>query len=173
MRGSSRFVAGLVVGFALGTGVLVIRADQFPDDETVALAAEAQVDPLDLQGAVNTTGLDPRTYLCTVGELVCPPPQPPPAAPARVVVGRQAQADCIIAKESRGLDVPNAQGSGAWGPGQYFPGTWAWHTTLYRAATGYRGPLSLHSLGDVRRVMAYILGLPGMRGQWAVSGCGA
>lgn len=80
--------------------------------------------------------------------------------------------ECIIAKESGGLDVPNRQGSGAWGPGQYFPSTWAAHTALYRRATGYGGPLSLHSLADVRRVMGFILGTyPSMRSAWTVRGC--
>jgi hypothetical protein len=80
--------------------------------------------------------------------------------------------ECIIQKESGGLDVPNRQGSGAWGPGQYFPSTWAAHTALYRRATGYGGPLSLHSLADVRRVMAYVLSAyPWMRSAWTVRGC--
>lgn len=36
------------------------------------LALEAAVDPVDLQGAVNTTGLDARAYLYMTGELKRP-----------------------------------------------------------------------------------------------------
>jgi hypothetical protein len=80
--------------------------------------------------------------------------------------------ECIIGKESGWQDVPNRQGSGAQGPGQYFPSTWAAHTALYRRATGYGGSLSLHSLADVRRVMAYVLSAyPWMRSAWTVRGC--
>ena len=57
-----------------------------PPPSVVAAAQDAGVDPVDLQGAVNTTGLDPRVYLRGVGLLDNPPPQPPPkpavAAPA-------------------------------------------------------------------------------------------
>jgi len=41
--------------------------------ETIEAAQQAGVDARDLQGAVNTTGLDPLTYLCVVGEGACPP----------------------------------------------------------------------------------------------------
>lgn len=126
------------------------------------VAATAGVDPDDLRGAVNSTGLPARTYLEGVGEL---------ARPVPVLTGAVARADCIISKESGGLDVPNRQGSGASGPGQYYAGTWAAHVAIYRRATGYVGPLSLHSLTDVRRVMALILTIPGMRSAWTVSGC--
>lgn len=126
------------------------------------VATEAGVDPDDLRGAVNSTGLPPDEYLYRVGEMARPVPP---------ITGAIAQADCIIEAESRTRDVPNARGSGADGYGQYMPGTWAAHVALYRSATGYVGPLSLHSLPDVRRVMAFVLTLPGMRSAWSVGGC--
>lgn len=137
------------------------QADE-PSEETVSAAAEASVAVEDLLGAMNSTGLAARPYLVGVGEL---------AAPVPPITGAVTRADCIIGKESGGLDVQNRQGSGASGPGQYFPGTWASHVALYRRATDYAGNLSMHSLADVRRVMAYVLTLPGMRAAWTVGGC--
>lgn len=135
-------------------------------DEVIQLAQEVEVDPIDLQGASFTTGLSPRQYLIVTGVLAPPPP------PIPSIVGPMARVDCIISKESGGLDIPNRRGSGANGPGQYFQGTWARHVALYRAATGYTGPLSLHSLADVRRVMGFmLLKYPGSRSEWSVGGC--
>jgi hypothetical protein len=54
------------------------HADEIATPEVVDVAAEAGVDPMDLQGAVNTTRLEPRAYLVAVGELG-PPPAPEPA----------------------------------------------------------------------------------------------
>lgn len=72
-------MARLVLGAAIGTviGMLIgaalsIRAEQLPTDETIAVADEAGVDAFDLQGAVNTTLLEPRAYLIAVGELAAP-----------------------------------------------------------------------------------------------------
>lgn len=98
---------------------------------------------------------------------------PPRAIVKPPLFGAVARADCIINKESGGIDTPNHQHSGADGPGQYFPGTWESHVSLYREATGYAGPLSLHSLSDVERVMAYVLTLPGQSSHWrqTVGGC--
>jgi hypothetical protein len=42
-------------------------------DDVSSVAAEAGVDVVDLVGAVNTTGLEPREYLIAVGELAPPP----------------------------------------------------------------------------------------------------
>jgi hypothetical protein len=67
---------GIVIGAALG-----IHAEQFPTEETVAAAADAGVDSVELQGAVNTTQLEPRAYLIAVGELAPPPPPSPPGWP--------------------------------------------------------------------------------------------
>jgi hypothetical protein len=72
-------LAGLGAGLVIGTAVVVGHAQ---DDAVSAAAAAAGVDVVALQGAVNTTGLDPVTYLCKVGEGACPAPpraaEPPP-----------------------------------------------------------------------------------------------
>jgi hypothetical protein len=50
-----------------------------PPPAVVAAAKDAGVDPVDLQGAVNSTGLEPRVYLQQQGMLDNPaPPAPPP-----------------------------------------------------------------------------------------------
>lgn len=156
-----RLFAGLALIVSLSQHVAY--ADDTPSDEIIQLAEETEVDPIDLEGASNTTGLSPRQYLVAIGVLAPPIPAP---------FGPMGRVDCIISKESGGLDIPNRQGSGANGPGQYFPGTWARHVALYRAATGYTGPLSLHSLADVRRVMGFMLqAYPRSRSEWSVGGC--
>jgi hypothetical protein len=73
---------GVVLG-VIGGAALGIRADE---DEVVAAAAEAGVDPTALLGAVNTTGLGARQYLTAVGELQtgAAPTPPPGAAPALI-----------------------------------------------------------------------------------------
>lgn len=153
---------GAVLLVILGSTHTAHAQADVPDDVT-AVADEAGVDALDLLGAITTTHLAPRDYLCRVGELACPMPP---------LMGNVARANCIIAKESGGLDVPNRQGSGATGPGQFMPGTWVAYSNLYRQATGYLGPLSLHVLSDVRRVIAFMLDrYPSSRSAWAVTGC--
>jgi len=136
------------------------------DIDTVVAAKEAGVSVKDLLGAVAATGLPGRQYLIAVGELAQaePPPQLGPPYGSAV-----AQARCIIARESGGRDIPNRGHSGADGPGQYFPGTWARHTAVYRAATGYLGPLSLHVYDHVLAVMSVVL--PRARAEWTVGGC--
>lgn len=49
---------------------LMVTVAQADDLETVA--AQAGVDPTDLHGAVNTTGLQPKAYLHMTGELAEP-----------------------------------------------------------------------------------------------------
>lgn len=46
-------------------------------EDLEALAVQAGVSPVDLQGAVNTTGLPPVMYLRATGELPSPEPAPP------------------------------------------------------------------------------------------------
>jgi hypothetical protein len=119
MARASTFVAGLVLGLALGTVLLVHAAA--PDDPDVAQAAEiAGVAPDDLAGAVNTTGMDPASYLCRVGEGDCPSPPPAPAAPAR-----SSRVACIIAHESGGDPNATNASSKAAGLGQFLWSTWA------------------------------------------------
>ena len=48
-------------------------ADDAPvPDDVQAVADEVGVDPIELAGAVNTTGLDPKQYLCKVDGVGCP-----------------------------------------------------------------------------------------------------
>src|SRR5215471_21441160 len=134
--------------------------------DTVAAAREADVSLSDLLGAMSTTHLPAREYLIDVGELAAPQPPPALGPPYGAAV---AQARCVIAAESGGLDVPNRQGSGAQGPGQYFGATWARHVAVYRGVTGYLGALSLHVYADVLAVMSVVL--PRARAEWSVGGC--
>lgn len=78
------------------------------------IAQEAGVDVTDLQGAVNTTGLEPRKYLQSVGEL--PLPFVPPS-PTYGVWDRLAQC------ESGGKWTTNT-GNGYYGGLQFLVGTW-------------------------------------------------
>lgn len=78
------------------------RADTLVDADVQAWADELDLDPLDLQGAVSTTGLDVEAYLVGVGHLA--PPAPPPAAayggcPALIVetFGPTWQKACAVA----------------------------------------------------------------------------
>lgn len=63
---------GVVAGAALG-----LHAEQLPTEETTAVAEEVGISAWDLQGAVNTTGLEPREYLYEVGELARSTPPAP------------------------------------------------------------------------------------------------
>jgi hypothetical protein len=60
-------VITVVAGAALGLHAQVT-------EDTAAVAAQAGVDPIDLQGAVFTTGLPPLEYLYATGELERPAP---------------------------------------------------------------------------------------------------
>lgn len=154
------FVGGLACGFLLATAVLVSHADTV-DAEVLAAAAAAHVDPLELAGAVNTTGLDPYDYLRGVGELPAPPVDPPvvrvPAASTRVA--------CLEAAESRGLNIANQHGSGAVGVLQYMPSTFYAH-----AAEMGHPAWSPWNPAQARAVAAWDLA-HGRRAQWTVAGC--
>lgn len=104
-------VFGLVVGI-VGGAALGLHA-QAVDDETTALAKEAGLDPIDLLGAMNTTGLDARAYLAFLTA--------PESAKEVPLSGRVA---CIVRVKSRG--DPNATNprSGAAGLGQFLRSTW-------------------------------------------------
>jgi hypothetical protein len=63
----------------IGLALMVTVAAQAEDVQDVA--ALVGVDPQDLAGAVNSTGLPPHTYLQMTGDLPAPPsPAPPPPA---------------------------------------------------------------------------------------------
>lgn len=71
----TRLALGIVIGIGVGMigfAACGLHAQEQPTEDTVAAAEEAGVDPIDLQGAVNTTGLDAHTYLIAVGELAAP-----------------------------------------------------------------------------------------------------
>jgi hypothetical protein len=111
---AATFVAGMALGLALGTLVVVSHADPASADVQAA-AEQANVDPQDLLGAMAATQIgDPFVYLRAVGEL-------PPLA---VGGGPSSRAACIVRFESRGN--PNAvnRSSGASGLGQFLPSTW-------------------------------------------------
>lgn len=113
----ARFVAGLAAGVIITTlagAALGIHAET---DEVEAAALEAHVDPQDLAGAVNSTGLPPREYLVAVGELVRAPTAPVPDALDRVVL-------CLERYESHGVASAVNPRSGASGPLQFLPSTW-------------------------------------------------
>jgi hypothetical protein len=102
-------VAALVGAFAL----LAVAAAQ---PETMeSLAEQAGVDVTDLQGAVNTTGLEPRKYLQMTGEL--PLPFVPTAIPNYGVWDRLAQCES-------GGNWRAATGNGYYGGLQFLPSTW-------------------------------------------------
>jgi hypothetical protein len=125
--------------------------------EVTEAAAQAGVDPVDLQGAVNTTGLGPREYLLSVGELAPPLPTFEPAVMVRVA--------CIEAKESGGANVPNRQGSGAGGVLQYM------ESTFRRSAAEMGHPEWSRWVPEHARLVAAHDLLRGRRAQWTVGGC--
>jgi len=125
-----KVAAAFVLGLALGTAVAVIHGDELPSDDVLAAAQEANVDPLLLLGAVNTTHLEPRTYLYAVHELE------PPVPPSLRDYAYQAHPDVawcieqIVKVESNGwytrgwnpIPVGREHASGL---GGFLPSTWA------------------------------------------------
>lgn len=101
----------------LAAGLLLLGALGEVDE----LAAQAGVDAVDLQGAVNSTQLAPLAYLYMTGELKPPPPPDP----------LDRRVDCVIWHESRGNPRAVNPRSGASGLGQFLPSTW--RTTPYAA----------------------------------------
>ena len=95
----------------LMAGLLLLGTLQTEDVNT--LATEAGVDVTDLQGAVNTTQLEPRAYLEMTGELK--QSRPPTRAPVSSVWDRLAQC------ESNGRWHIDAYHDGGL---QFLPSTW-------------------------------------------------
>ena len=111
-------MARLVVALGLlVTTSAVAHAE--PTDEMIQVAQEAGVDPVDLEGAVDSTHLGPREYLQSVGELAMPVV---PSIPVATAVDRRLS--CIASRESQGN--PNARNpvSGAAGLFQFLASTW-------------------------------------------------
>jgi hypothetical protein len=113
------FVGGMACGIALCALVAVGHADDV-SAEVSSAAAAAHVDPIDLAGAVNSTGVDPYTYLRGTGELP-PLPVDRPGLATSPVSGRAA---CIIARESGGNPRAVNPRTGASGLGQFLFSTW-------------------------------------------------
>jgi hypothetical protein len=167
------FFAGLVLGLAFGTAIVIGHADD-AQAEVLAAATTAHVDPVKVQEALDTmaqdgVNTDAWSYLRSTGEL---PPLPretvrppalsdsPPAAPAV-----SARVACIEGKESQGRNIANQRGSGAGGVMQYMPSTFAAH-----AAEMGHPEWSLWNPTQARAVAAHDLAL-GRRAQWSVGGC--
>ena len=145
-----------------------------PDEETTVLAASVGVDPVALQGAVNSTGSSPVAYLAHEGLIQLDPPathaqpsRPPSAAasPPAPASGVSSRVACIEAKESQGRNIANTRASGAGGVMQYMPTTFAAH-----AAEMGHPEWSLWNPTQARAVAAHDLAL-GRRAQWTVGGC--
>jgi hypothetical protein len=144
MARAMMFVGGLTCGFLLATAVMASHADDVSAEVSEAAAA-AHVNPLDLQGAVNSTGVDPYTYLRGTGEL---PPLQPVGRVSPPVDGRVA---CIIRYESRGDARAVNPRSRAAGLGQFLPSTWM---TTPQGRAG----LSVFDPSANRAAIAYMLG---------------
>ncbi len=159
MARASAFVAGLALGLALGTAIIIGRADDVAA-EVLEAAVAAHVDAIALQGAVNTTGADPWVYLRGVGEL---PPLISQSYTSQVVLNPRVA--CIESRESGGANVANRRGSGAVGVLQYLPSTFYAH-----AAEMGHSDWSPWNPDQARAVAAHDLAL-GRRAQWTVGGC--
>jgi hypothetical protein len=158
------FVGGLVCGVALATSIMVSHADGV-EAEVLEAAAVAHVDPIDLAGAVNSTGTDPFDYLRGTGELPPLPTEPKPGPVTPAPVAPPGRVQCLEQKESQGRNVPNSRGSGAVGVLQYMPSTFAAHA----AEMGHPN-WSPWNAAQAEAVAAHDLAL-GRRAQWSVSGC--
>ena len=115
----ARLLLGAAIGattmFFLGAA-LGLHADDVSADVSEAAAA-AHVNPVDLAGAVNSTGVDPYTYLRGTGEL----PDVPRGTSANVSAARIR---CIITHESENNPRAVNPRTGASGLGQFLRTTW-------------------------------------------------
>jgi hypothetical protein len=126
-----KVLGAFVLGLALGTAVAVIHGDELPSDDVLAAAQEANVDPLLLLGAVNTTHLDAHEYLFQVGELARPVPPTPSLGYLRMAYGALGDRIwCVMGIESHwGAAMWNPQpwgrfGEHAQGWAGWLPSTW-------------------------------------------------
>jgi hypothetical protein len=144
MARAMAFAGGLVCGIALCAAVASTHADDV-SAEVLSAAAAAHVDPVDLAGAVNSTGVDPYSYLRGTGEL--PPLPAGRTSVASTVSGRVA---CIIQYESRGDAHAVNPRSGAAGLGQFLASTW-------RSTPQGRAGLSVFNADANRAAVQYML----------------
>jgi hypothetical protein len=151
---------GMLAGFAIGTAVAVGHADP-AEAEVEAAAAQANVELVKLQGAVNTTGMDPFDYLRMTGELP-PLPHDPPLRLVANPPPSSALAECLIRAESRGN--PNAVNprSGAAGLGQFLSSTW-------RTTPQGRAGLSVFDPGANRAAVNWMISV-GRAGEFSTLG---
>jgi hypothetical protein len=109
----SRLILHGLALLVLLAAAAVAHADEVPiPEQTILAATEADLDPVDVQGAANSTGVDARTYLIGTGELQPPPP------PATVFTVWDRVAQC----ESNGRWNIDAYHDGGL---QFHPGTWS------------------------------------------------
>jgi hypothetical protein len=146
MARSGAFTAGLALGIALATGVMVGHADDVQAN-VIEAAAAAKVDPIKLQGAVislEAAGLpaDPYGYLRSVGEL--------PPLPREPVAPPNPRVECIISHESGGDPGATNARSKAAGLGQFLWSTWL---TTPQGKAG----LSPYNAAANRAAIAYML----------------
>ena len=120
-----------VAGFMLGAAVMLVTSAalglhaQDVHAEVLEAAAAAHVDPVKLQGALNSLEVargdkvDPYAYLQGTGEL------PSQNLPSQSYTSQSsARVNCIIHYESRGDAHAVNPRSGARGLAQFLPGTW-------------------------------------------------
>jgi hypothetical protein len=144
-------VFGVVVGMIAGAA-LELHAE---DDDVAVAAAEHSIDEVLLRGAVNTTQLAPRAYLCMTGEGPCPEP---PRPLLNLAVERRL--DCIQHFESRGVAGAINRSSGASGLFQFLPSTW-------RTTPQGKAGLSVFDPVAAREAARWMIGQGRIR-EWAV-----
>lgn len=111
-------VVGILVAGVFGGGTRAHAQDL--DDlslEIVQVASETGVSPVALHGAVNSTGLRPRAYLISVGELEPPAPPPKPRDWIDTLL------ECLAWHESRNNPAAVNRSSNASGWLQFLPST--------------------------------------------------
>lgn len=149
----------LLVALVTSMSIMHAHPAKASESEVEVIAAEAGVDPVKLQGAVNATGLPAKEYLYAVDELARPVPA--------VTNPRVA---CIENKETGGQNVwrdhtPPRSGDKPAGVLQYF------ESTFRRGAVEMGHPdWSRWTPWQARLVAEHDL-LLGRRGQWTVLGC--
>jgi hypothetical protein len=148
----------------LAAALLLVTAALDIPTETLEAASEANVDAVELQGALLSVGEpDPRRYLRHSGEL--PWPVPSGAAVGAGYSPRlHALADCIIWRESRGNPSAVNPRSGASGLGQFLRSTWA---TTPQGKAGY----SVFNAAANREAVLYMLSVGRGREFVTIGGC--
>jgi len=120
-------LTGIVIGVFGAAAFNIHAADPEASEQVKHAAADAGVDAVQLQGAVNSTHVDPYVYLRSEGLLERAPEQPstkpPPVAASPAAPVRGALWDKVAGCESGGRWNINT-GNGFAGGLQFTPGTW-------------------------------------------------